>query len=175
MATTEKTAEIAELKERIEGSSVVILTKYVGTNSEQVTDLRKRLRDQAVRLKVYKNTLAQLALNELNLGDAGKFIEGPTAWAFSKDPVSAAKILKDYAKDVPQVEMRGGILEGRVVTKQQLEALAGLPAREVLIAQVVGTMAAPLRNFVGVLAAVPRNLVNVLEQIRKQKESAAAA
>jgi large subunit ribosomal protein L10 len=171
----EKIESVAELKERIQDSTVVLLTTYVGIKAGQVTELRRRLREQQVELKVYKNTLASRALDELGLGDASKFMTGPTAWAFSKDIVAPSKIFRDFAKEVPIVAVSGGILEGRVVSKAQAEALAEMPSREVLLSQVVGTIAAPLRNFVGVVNALPRNLVNVLDQIRQQKEGSGAA
>lgn len=175
MPTQEKIESIAELKENIQASKVVVLTKYIGINAGQVSDLRKKLRDSKVRFKVFKNTLAKRALDELGLSAASVFLDGPTAWAFSNDPVAPAKILKEFAKDVKNVEMNGGILDGRVISRQQLGALASLPPREVLLGQVVGTIAAPLRNFVGVLNALPRNLVSVLDQIRKQKEESGTA
>lgn len=151
------------------------MTKYVGINAAQVTELRRRLREQKVDLKVYKNTLAKRVLDELGLGDAAKYMDGPTAWAFSQDPVAPSKIFRDFGKDVPKVEVNGGILTGKVLSKAQMEALAELPSREVLLGQVVGTIAAPLRNLVGVVNALPRNLVNVIDQIRKQKEEGGAA
>jgi large subunit ribosomal protein L10 len=171
----EKIDVVAEIKDRIAHHEISILARYIGITVEQVTLLRKKLREQGIVLKVYKNTLAKRALDELGLSEAVRFIEGPTAWAFSKDPVAPAKVLKDFAKDVEAVGMSGGILSGRIVTKEQLHALAGLPPREVLLAQVAGTIAAPLRNLLGALNAVPRNLVNVLDQIRKQKEEQQAA
>jgi large subunit ribosomal protein L10 len=170
-----KIEDVAELKERIQTHAVAIATQYQGINVEQVTELRRKLRAEKIEFKVYKNTLAKRALDELNLSGAVAFITGPTAWAFSKDPVVPAKILKDAAKEIKSIIVNGGILEGRVVTAAQMEALATLPPRDVLLSQLVGTIAAPLRNFMGVMSAVPRNLVNVLEQIRKQKEENAAA
>lgn len=169
MAKQEKIDAVGEIKERIEASQIVVMTKYIGMNAAQATQLRAKLRAASVKFKVYKNTLAKRALDELNLSDAAQFLDGPIAWAFSDDPVTPAKVLADFGKEVPVVQMSGGILEGNVVTLEQLKALADLPPRDALLAQVVGTIAAPLRNFVGVLNAVPRNLVNVLDQIRKQK------
>ncbi len=175
MPTPQKEMVIAEIKEQIAGSEVAIITQYVGLNVAKATELRKQLREAGAQFKVYKNTLARRALRELDLEKAADFMEGPTAWAFCKDPVVPAKLLKDFSKEVPFVAMRGGILTGSVVNGAQLEALADLPPREQLIAQVVGTIAMPLRNAVGVLSALPRNLVNVLDQIRKKEEESQAA
>ena len=174
MPTKEKIEAVAEMKERLANNQIAIATKYVGMNVFQATNLRSKLRESGVEFKVYKNTLARLALREMGMEKAADFMEGPTAWAFSKDPVSPAKVLQDFGKEVPFVAMQGGVLEGQPVSAAQLEALASLPPRDVLIAQVVGTMAMPLRNAVGALSALPRNLVNALDQIRKQKEEQAA-
>ena len=175
MPRPDKIETVAEFKGRIQNNMVAIATGYVGINVEQATELRSKLRGEAVTLKVYKNTLVRRALDELELSDAAEFLDGPTAWAFSNNPVAPAKVLKEYAKGVRFVSMNGGIFEGKVVTKEQLESLADLPPREMLLAQVVWAVAGPLRMFVGTLNALPRNLVNVLDQVRKQKEEAAAA
>lgn len=175
LATQQKIESIAELKKRLQGHQLAVITKYIGINADQVSKLRKQLRDKQVEYKVFKNTLAKRALDELELGGAAKFMDGPTAWAFSNDPVSPSKILRDFGKEAPQVQMLGGILDGVIISKAQLEVLASLPPREVLLAQIVGTIAAPIRNAVRAINAVPSGLVNVLDQIRKQKEEAAAA
>ena len=120
MLRPEKIDVVAEIKDRIAHHEISILARYIGITVEQVTLLRKKLREQGIVLKVYKNTLAKRALDELGLSEAVRFIEGPTAWAFSKDPVAPAKVLKDFAKDVEAVGMSGGILSGRIVTKEQL-------------------------------------------------------
>lgn len=175
MATPEKEAAIADLKENIKNSSVAIMSQYKGITADEVTTLRAKLRDENITYKVYKNTLAKRALDELELSDASQFIDGPTAWAFSEDPVAPAKILKDFANDVKVITMLGGILDGEIVDAAKLGKLADLPSRDQLIAQVVGTIAMPLRNLVGTLNAVPRNMVQVVEAIRKKKEEEEAA
>lgn len=175
MPTPEKERVVEELKERIESNEIAILTQYQGINVEQVTELRTKLRNENIYFKVYKNTLAKRVLDELDLSEASQYMDGPIAWAFSTDPVAPAKILKDFGKEVECVQMSGGILGGAIVSKEELERLASLPSIDQLRAQVVGTIAAPLRNFVSVLNALPRNLVNVLDQIRKQKEESEAA
>lgn len=172
MPTAEKIASVEEIKERLQQYQIAIATQYVGIKVEKVTELRKKLRDADCEYKVYKNTLTKRALDELGLGEAAAFMEGPTAWTFANDPVTPAKLLKDFAKGAEQVKVRGGVLAGRVVDEAGMKALADLPPREVLLGMVVGAIAAPLSSFVGVLNAVPRNLVNVLDQVRKQKEGA---
>jgi len=175
MARPEKEASVAELKEAIQNSSVAILTQYQGITVEQVTNLRAGLRAEKVKYKVFKNTLAKRALDELQLSDVATFMEGPTAWAFCEDPVAPARILKKFAKDIEVLKVRGGILDGKVVDAAMLDALADLPSRDQLIAQFVGTIAAPIRNFLGAMQAVPRDFVGVLAAIKKKQEEGAAA
>ncbi len=175
MPKPHKIETVAELKQRISDSEIAIMTKYIGMNVAQATELRRQLREAGVELTVYKNTLARIALHDLGLDEAAQYMDGPTAWAFSQDPLTPAKLLKQYGEQVKFVSMAGGILGDSAVSPERLLALADLPSQEQLYAQVVGTIAAPLRNFVGVLNAVPRNLVNVLDQIRKQKEEAGEA
>ena len=175
MARPEKEAAVEELKSNIEGSTIAIVTQYKGITVEEVTILRAQLRENNVVYKVYKNTLAKRALDDLGFSEAVEFMEGPIAWAFCSDPVTPAKLLKEFSKNVKAIVMRGGILDGKPVGADQLNALAVLPSKDQLLAQVVGTIAMPMRNLVGALSAVPRNMVNVLDQIRKQKEESEAA
>lgn len=175
MKKTEKEASVQSFREELDGAQIAIVTQYQGITVEQVTRLRTRLREKGVTFRVYKNTLAKRALDERGLGAVAKFMQGPTAWAFSKDPAGSAKVLKEFSKEVDKVAMRGGILDGTAITSDQLKALAELPPREVLLAQLVGTFAAPIRKFLGTLEAVPRNFVNVLDQVKKQKEEQGGA
>lgn len=170
-----KISQVAEIKEKLESNEIAIITQYQGISVAKVTDLRKKLRDQGIEYKVYKNTLATIALKEFGVEEAASFMNGPTAWVFSNDPVAPAKILKEYAKESKTVTMSGGILNGLPISAEKLETLASLPSREQLLAQVVGTIAMPLRNTLGVLTAVPRNLVNVVDQIKKKKEEEGSA
>ena len=175
MARPDKVEAVEEIKAHIEGSAIAIVTQYQGITVEEVTDLRSKLRGEGVTFKVYKNTLAKRALDDLGLSEAVAYMEGPIAWAFCDDPVAPARILKNFSKGVKAIVMRGGILDGKPVSSEQLDSLADLPSLDRLRAQFVGTLAMPLRNLVGVLSAVPRNLANVLDQVRKQKEEAEAA
>jgi len=175
LPTAEKEAAIAELRERLADCEIAVLTQYIGINVAQDTELRRTMRDAGVQYKVYKNTLGRRALAEIGLEGAAEHMDGPTAWAFSKDPVAPAKILKDFGATCDKVKMVGGVL-GRttIIDGAQLEALAALPSRDALLGQLVGVIAAPMRNLVGALSGVPRNLVSVIDQIQKQKEGAAA-
>ena len=175
MRKTDKEASVAELRARLQDNSIAILAKYQGINVAQATELRRKLRESGVEFKVYKNTLARIVLDELGFSPAAAFMEGPTAWAFSKDPVTPARLLRDFGKDVQFVSMSGGILDGRVMGPDKLTALADLPSKDELRAQVVGTIAQPLRAAVGAISALPRNLASVIDQIRKQKEEAGEA
>lgn len=175
MAKPEKVASVAEIKERLENHDIAIATKYIGINVTDVTELRRRLRETGVEYKVYKNNLARRALRELELENVADFMEGPTAWAFSNDPVAPAKILREFGKKTQHIGMVGGVLDGRAITAEQLKSLATLPSRDELLSQVVGTIAAPLRKLAGTLNAVPRNLVSVIDQIQKKKAEEEAA
>ncbi len=174
MARPEKEAAVEELKSNIENSSVAIMSKYQGITVAEVTELRAKLRAENVTFKVYKNNVAKRALDELELSEAGEFMSGPTVWAFCQDPVTPARILKQFSKGVAVVQMQGGVLDGKPVDAALLNSLADLPPRDQLFAQVVGTIAMPLRNLVGALSAVPRNMVNVIDAIRRKQEEAAA-
>jgi len=167
---SDKENSVAELKERIENHEIAVLTKYIGITAGQATELRRKLRDEGVTLKVYKNRLAKRVLDELGYNSAAEYLDGPTAWAFSDDPVAPPKALKAFNKELPQIDMNGAILQGSVISRAQLDVLADLPPREQLLAQTAGAIAAPLRSFAGALNALPRNLATVLEQVRKQKE-----
>ncbi len=174
MGTPDKVAAVAEFKERLADSEVAIITKFTGINVAQDTELRRAMREAGISYKVYKNTLARLALRELELESAAAYMDGACAWAFSKDPVAPAKLLKEYGSKIEFVKMQGGIVSGRVVAPEQLDALADMPSIDELRAKVVGALAAPLQNLVGVLNGLPRNLVSVLDQVRQQKEEGGA-
>lgn len=174
MLRPEKEAVVEELKSNIESSSVAIMSKYQGITVAEVTELRAKLREENVKFRVYKNNLAKRALDELELSEASEFMSGPTVWAFCEDPVTPARILKQFSKGVGVLQMQGGVLDGKPVDAAMLNNLADLPSRDQLLAQVVGTIAMPLRNLVGVLNAVPRSMVNVVDAIRKKQEEAAA-
>ncbi|GAB6158627.1 50S ribosomal protein L10 [Desulfotomaculum varum] len=178
MPTTkaQKAVMLEEIKEKMSQSQVTILADFRGISVAKITDLRARLRKAGSEMKVAKNTIASIAAREIGVEGLDPYLEGPTVFAFGiEDPVAPAKILSDFAKEVKQgVDIKAGILEGKVIDANGVKALADLPSREVLLAKVLGGMQAPLYGFASVLAANLRNLVYVLDQVRQQKESQAS-
>lgn len=170
MARPEKVAVVNEVYEKLTKAQSVVLVDFRGLTVQEATELRKKLREAGVELKVTKNTLTRLAAEKANLKDLHAYLEGPTALAFGyEDPVSPAKILSDFAKDHKKLELKGGVLEGRVIDQAMVTALAELPTREVLLGQLVGLMQAPIRNLAYVLSAPIRNTVYVLDAVRQKK------
>lgn len=173
--TSEKQAVVAELKEKLAKTKGAVLTNYRGLTVAQDTKLRRKLREAGVEYRVVKNTMTRIAANELGLEGLDTYLEGPTAIAISEsDPVAPAKIISEFIKEnkLQALEIKAGLVEGKVIDANGVKALANLPPREVLIAQVLAGMQAPIAGFVNVLQGTIRNAVYVLEAIRKQKESA---
>lgn len=162
---------VKEIQGKLETASSIVVTDYRGLNVSQVTDLRKELRDAGVEYRVLKNTLTRLAAKESGIEGLEDTLTGPNAIAFSPDPVSAAKVLYKFAKDCDKLDIKGGVLEGKVVTKEELKALSELPSREVLLSMVLRSMVGPLTNFASVLNAPLRDLVGVLSAVKEQKEA----
>jgi large subunit ribosomal protein L10 len=169
----EKARIIEELTEKLKGNSVV-LVDYQGINVAQSTRLRERSREAGIEFMVAKNTLAQLAADRAGAEGISELLVGPTAMAFSEDPVAGAKLMAEFSNEVEPFELKGGLLEGgRVVDAAGVAALARLPGREQLIAQVVGGIQSPLAGLVSVLNGTIRNLAVVLNQVAEQKRAQA--
>ena len=165
-----KAQVIADLAAKLANAKATFVADYRGLNVEQVNDLRGKLRNAGADYQVVKNTLLHLAAKDTPQACLDPFLAGPTALAIApSDPVAPAKVLSDFAKANAKFELKGGALEGRVLSVAEIVALADLPSREVLLAKMLGSMSAPATNFVGVLAAVPRSLVQVLAAIQDQK------
>lgn len=162
---------VEQMHERLTRAKAVFLADFRGMNVGQATTLRNDLRNASVEYKVFKNTLLDLAAKGTEAECLSPYLAGPTAIAISyDDPVSAAKVLSKYAKDpAGKFVLKVGALSGKLLDAKQIQALADLPSREVLIAKMLGSMQAPATNFVGVLAALPGSLVRVLDAIRAQK------
>lgn len=169
MKREEKARIIQEIAEKLRGNSAV-LVDYQGMNVAQSTQLRARSREAGVEFVVAKNTLTRMAADEAGVEDLSQYLVGPTALAFSEDPVASAKLMAEFAEQVESFALKGGLLEGnRVLDEGEVAALSRLPGREQLLAQVVGGISSPLTGLVTVLNNTVQGLVVALNQIAEQK------
>lgn len=165
-----KTSVVEGVKEKMQAAQSMVLIDYRGLTVAEVTDLRNRCRKEGVEYAVIKNTMIRKAAEELGIEGLDPMLHGPTAVAFGMtDAVAPAKILVNFIKDVKKTEIKCGVMEGKVLDVKGVEALAELPPKEVLIAKMMGSLNAPITNFVGVLSATLRSLVYAIEAVRKQK------
>jgi large subunit ribosomal protein L10 len=168
----EKKKIVADIEEKLRSANLVIFADYRNINVEEMSDLRNKLRAPGVEFKVLKNTMTRFAVKNLGYEDLIEHIEGPNAVLFSnEDMVGPAKTMYDFIKQYKKLEIKIGVLEGRVVAPDDIKALADLPSKEVLLAQVVGTMQAPITSFAYVLQANLSGLVRALNQVKEQKEA----
>ena len=169
MKREEKVRVIEELAEKLRGGSAV-LVDYQGMDVAQSTQLRARSREAGVEFVVAKNTLTRRAAGEAGVEGLSEYLVGPTALAFSEDPVASAKLMAEFADQVESFALKGGLLEGgRVLDEAEVVALSRLPGREQLLAQVVGGISSPLTGLVNVLNNTVQGLVVALNQIAEQK------
>ena len=164
MPTQAKTDSVEALKERLEGARTAVLTEYRGLSVRQLSDLRKQLKGAAAEYKVVKNRLARIAVKGGALDALGAHLKGPMGLAFSKqDPVAVAKALQTFARTNPQLLIKLGLVEGRVVQPAELKASADLPSKEQLRSQIVGAVQGPMAQLVSLLQAPLREIMYVLE------------
>ncbi|BFH71070.1 MAG: 50S ribosomal protein L10 [Paenibacillus dendritiformis] len=150
-----KQQEVKVIAEKLRGSVTTVVADYRGLNVSQVTELRKQLREAGIEFQVLKNTMVRRATAEAELTELDQVLSGPTAIAFSpEDAVAPAKILNDFAKKNDALEIKGGVVEGRVVDVAQIKALAELPSREGLLSMLLSVLQAPMRNFALAVKAV---------------------
>jgi len=167
----EKARVIEALSEKLRGGSAV-LVDYQGMDVARSTDLRRRSRESGVEFVVAKNTLARRAADEAGVEGLTEYLVGPTALAFSEDPVASAKLMAEFAGQVESFTLKGGLLEGtRVLSEADVLALSRLPGRDELLAQLLGAIRSPIAGLVTVLNAPLRNLAVVLGQVAEQKNA----
>ncbi len=170
MLRKEKEQTVSKIQGSVEGVKAAILTDYRGLNVEEITLLRHQLREASVRYQVVKNTLIKLALKETDLEPLIDQINGPTALAISyDDPISPAKILEAFSKKQPKLEIKGGLVEGRLLDQDGIKKLAQIPSREVLLGQMMSLFVAGPTQLITVLSANLQRLVQLLNAIRLQK------
>ena len=156
MSTIEQKQKVVEeIAEKFKDSQSTVLVDYRGLDVAQITELRKQLRDNNVEYKVYKNTLARRAIQDTDLEELTDVLVGPTAIAFSKeDVVAPAKILHEFSKDHEDLEIKGGVIEGKVATLDEIQELSTLPDHTGLVSMLLSVLQAPIRNLAYVTKAV---------------------
>jgi len=172
--TQEKIESVEELRGRLDGVRTLLLTEYRGLTVQQLSDLRKQLRSVSAEYTVIKNRLARLALSP-DMAEVKGLLKGPTGMIITKDdPVAVAKAVHTFARTNQALVIKAGYVEGRLIPPDGLKALADLPSREALRAQLVGAISGPLTQLVSLLQAPQRELVYVLSERGKGAATAPA-
>jgi large subunit ribosomal protein L10 len=172
----DKVAIVEEITAKLNNSVAVFVSEYRGLKVSQMANLRTPLRAAGAEHKVYKNTLARRAATDAGYETLNEYLLGPTALTFvTGDSVAAAKALLDQSRATPMLVIKGGVLGTTPMTADDVKALASLPSREVLLAQLAGAFQAPLVKTAGLLQALPRNFAYGLSALIEQKAAAEAA
>jgi len=160
----EKENVISDLSRQIEGFKAVVLTNYRGLNVEQINQLRRRLREEKISYHVVKNTLMKLASRGTDLEKLNDYFDGPTAIAISYgDPTLLAKILSEFIKTQPSLEIKVGLIQGKVTPPEGVKALASMPPRDVLLAQILGGIQTPGGQLGGVILSALQPVLGVIQ------------
>ena len=171
MKKSEKEQLVSELAQKLRGASALYYTDFTGLNVKRMTELRRRLRRSGVEYVVIKNTLALRAVTQSGL--TAQRLRGPTGVVIGTDPVAAAKVLTDFAKEFDaKPEVKGGLLEGKQIDVAQVKKLATLPSREQMLADLGAGLMSPMASFVGALSGLFYMFAGALEALRVQRESA---
>lgn len=170
-ASKEARVELSKvIKEKIQDAKSVVFVKFNGLTVAEDTELRREFRKNNVEYKVYKNTLIKYAFHDMGITDFDDDLNGPTSVAFGTDETGAAKVIVDAAKKYQdKIVVKSAFVEGGKVDAKGVQALAAMPSKEQLIAKMLGSMQAPIANFVGVLSAMPRSLVIALNAVAEKK------
>ncbi len=171
MKRAEKEQMVNDLREKLEKSTSLYYTDFTGLNVKRMTELRRRLKKQGVDYVVIKNTLALRAVNESGL--VGERLKGPTGLVMGADPVAAAKVLTDFAKEFEQKPtVKGGLLDGKAIDSAQVKQLASLPSREQMLADLGAGLQSPMAAFVGALNGLLYMFAGALDALKSQREGA---
>lgn len=168
----EKAVVVEEVVAQVAKAQSIVVAEYRGLDVASVTELRKKARESGVYLRVLKNTLARRALAGSPFEGLSDQLVGPLVYGISPDPVGAAKVLADFAKTNDKLVLKAGSLPNSVLNQDGVKALASMPSREELLSMLLGTMQAPIAQFVRTLNEVPTKFVRGLAAVRDQKEAA---
>ena len=169
-----KKEKVEEWSKRFKDAKSFVLADYRGLSVEQDTKLRKAMREAGVEYTVVKNSIARFAAKENGYDGLDEYLKGPTAIALSmQDPVSPSKVMSKFAKDYDKLDIKAGVVEGKIVDIEGVKSIASLPSREELVARVVGGLSGPLYGIVNVLNANIRGLAVALNAIAEKKQAEA--
>src|SRR6476620_54182 len=171
MKRTDKEQLVSDLRDKLQKSTSLYYTDFTGLNVKRMTDLRRRLKRAGVDYVVIKNTVALRAVNDSGL--VGQPLKGPTGLVLGADPVAAAKVLSDFAKENEQKPaVKGGLLEGKAIDSAQIKQLASLPSREQMLADLGAGLQSPMAAFVGALNGLLYMFAGALDALKSQREGA---
>jgi len=174
MARPEKVAVVEEIRAKLAEADAAVLTEYRGLTVHELAELRGSLRGSGTEYKVFKNTLARRAVEGSSLSDLTSLFEGPVAIAFVRgDAAAAAKALRDFGRTNPALVLKGGVLGARPISPSEIDALAELPSRDVLLGQIAGVFQAPLTQAAGFFQAFTRNFAYGVKALIDQRAGAA--
>lgn len=173
MPNAQNVEMLENIKTDLANAGAMWVVDYRGLTVKEIQELRRAIRGADAEMKVYKNTLVHLALEQTDGPDLDSILSGPSAFIFTgEDPVASAKVIRDFAKDNEVLEIKGGMMDGAFLDVAQVEAVASLPSREELIAKLLGTISNPLVKTVRVLNGPMEAFARVLGAIESQKEAA---
>lgn len=176
MPTAQKEAAIQSLVDQLETAKSLVFADYRGLDVAEISELRRLCRESGVKFKVTKNTLTTRALDQAGWPHVGEFLTGPTGLAVAlEDEVAAARVLTDFAKDHDKLEVKGGIMEGKVLSLEQVSALASLPSREVLIGSILAGFDGMISLIVGAADSLVNDVLSCAEQAAEKNGAGAAA
>lgn len=170
MATQQKIEIVEAYSERFKGAKGVYLADYKGIDVQTVTEMRKQFRESGVEYKVLKNRLAKRALNNAGISELDEYLKGVTAFIITDDdPVSPAKIIKEFNKKNEILHVKAVYVEGKILSDEDAKKLADLPSRDILLSQFVGVLQAPMTKFAATLQASMQKLARTLDAVKESK------
>jgi len=172
LSLEQKKAVVAEISAQVAKAQAIVVAEYRGLEVGNMTDLRRQARKSGVYLRVLKNTLARRAVSGTPFEKLSEQMTGPLIYGISADPVATAKVLNEFSKTNEKFVIRAGAMPNSVISATEVKALATMPSREELLAKLLGTMQAPVAQFVRTLNEVPSRFVRTLAAVRDQKQAA---
>lgn len=164
-----KKTTISELKEKLARSGLAVVTNYRGFTTGELAELRSRLRKSNADYKVAKNTLIKVAIKDTNLSELEKLLEGPTALLLGYgEPTACAKTFVEFVKETEKGDIKGGVFEGKLLTKQEIKTFASLPSKDVLLGQIAGLLVANTRDIAGIFESLIRDIAILAEEVAKK-------